>query len=126
MFLDLHRHAVLEASAGTGKTYSIGELVLRLLKEERVPLEKILIVTYTEKATGELKSRLRSLLEKEIAAAGAERDLLRSAIDGFDQAWIFTLHGFCRRVLQEFPLEQGHDGSSQLIHDRELLEPCLR
>jgi len=124
--LDLHRHAVLEASAGTGKTHTIGELVLRLIHEEAVPLERILIVTFTEKATGELKSRLRSAIEQELDNSPPHREVLQAALDGFDQAWIFTLHGFCRRILQEYPIEQGQDLRSELVDDAELLEPCLR
>ena len=62
--VDLDRHAVLEASAGTGKTYQLERLVLRLLLEKQVPLEQILLVTYTEKATGELRGRLRATLRR--------------------------------------------------------------
>ena len=126
MAIDLHRHAVLEASAGTGKTHSIEDLVVRLLKEESVALDSILIVTFTEKATGELKDRLRKRLEKELRASPPHPEVLQAAVDCFDQAWIFTLHGFCRRVLQEFAVEQGQELRSQLVNDKDLLEPCLR
>ena len=57
--IDLTRHAVIEASAGTGKTYTIEQLVLRLLIETKTPLEKILLVTFTDKAAGDLRKRLR-------------------------------------------------------------------
>ncbi|MCA9444599.1 MAG: UvrD-helicase domain-containing protein, partial [Candidatus Omnitrophica bacterium] len=52
--IDLTKHGVIEASAGTGKTYTLENLVVRILVEERVPIEKILLVTFTEKATGEM------------------------------------------------------------------------
>jgi exodeoxyribonuclease V beta subunit len=116
--LELHRHAVIEASAGTGKTYTLEQLVLRLLREEGATLDQILLVTYTEKATGELKARLRRCLEE-----GRE---LQAAVDAFDQANIYTIHGFCQRVLQEYAFENRQDFHPQLVHDRELLESCLR
>src|SRR5437870_676036 len=104
--IDLHHHAVVEASAGTGKTYTIAHLVLRLLTEEQVPLERILLVTFTEKATGELKDRLRALLEHTLAQKPEQGPVLRAALDSFDQAPIFTIHGFCQRLVAEDPMEQ--------------------
>ena len=72
--IDPTRHAIFEASAGTGKTYAIGRYVLRLLREGRARLDQILLVTYTEKATGELKDRLRRELEAEVDAGGGPAD----------------------------------------------------
>src|SRR5687768_1001752 len=96
--IDLSRHALLEASAGTGKTYTIEQLVLRLVLEERASLDQILLVTFTEKATGELKGRLRGALEKTLAEQPSLRRLLQPSLDAFDQAPIFTIHGFCQRL----------------------------
>jgi ATP-dependent exoDNAse (exonuclease V) beta subunit len=63
--VDLSRHALVEASAGTGKTYTIENLVVRLLKEDPdIRLENILLVTFTEKATSELKLRIRQKIEQ--------------------------------------------------------------
>ena len=65
--IDLRRHGLIEASAGTGKTYTIENLVIRLLKErDDVELENILLVTFTEKAASELKIRIRDKLEREL------------------------------------------------------------
>ena len=55
---------LIEASAGTGKTYSIQTLFLRLVITEGIPVQKILVVTFTEAATKELRERLRSIMEK--------------------------------------------------------------
>jgi exodeoxyribonuclease V beta subunit len=123
---DLGRHAVVEASAGTGKTYTIEQLVLRLLTEETVPLEQILVVTFTEKATGELRTRLRGMLQREIQKNGDFTSLLKSALNHFDQAPIFTIHGFCQRLLQEYALEQGQDFRAELVDDIDLLKTSLR
>ncbi len=122
---DLTRHAVVEASAGTGKTYTIERLVLRLLSEEAVPLDKILIVTFTEKATGELKTRLRGMLERALQG-GADAPVLKHSLDHFDQAPIFTIHGFCQRLLQEYALEQGQDFRADHVDDFDLLKTLLR
>ena len=80
----------LEASAGTGKTFTIEHLVVRLLQETSVTLEQILVVTFTRAATRELKERIRANLDKSVQ---------------FDKAQIFTIHGFCQRLLQEFAFE---------------------
>ncbi len=124
--IDLDRHGVIEASAGTGKTYTLEKLVLRLLRERQVSLEQILLVTFTEKATGELKGRLRLALESECAQSSPQRERFQAALDSFDQAPIFTIHGFCQRALQEYALENRHELRMQLADDRELLETCLR
>lgn len=124
--IDLSRHAVIEASAGTGKTYTIEQLVLRMLIETATPLEKILLVTFTEKATGELKSRMRQTLERTAREQPQHEAILLRALDQFDQASIFTIHGFCQRLLQEHALEQGQDFRAALVADPELMPQLLR
>ena len=126
MDIDLTRHAVIEASAGTGKTYAIEQLVLRLVTEEAVPPEEILVVTFTEKATGELKTRLRATLEEAVRKTPELRLTVQPALDHFDQMPIFTIHGFCQRLLQEYALEQGQDFRAALVDDGELLRAGLR
>src|ERR1700737_4516376 len=114
--IDLDRHAVVEASAGTGKTYAIEQLVLRLLLERNVPLDQVLLVTFTEKATGELKERLRQTLETKLSDP-ILRPRLQAALDSLDQAPIFTIHSFCQRLLAEYALEQGQDLRRELVKD---------
>ncbi|MGZ8935813.1 MAG: UvrD-helicase domain-containing protein, partial [Methylobacter sp.] len=120
---------LLEASAGTGKTYTIAMLVLRFVVELDIAIDKLLIVTFTKAATEELKERVRSkLAEAGIAlkgrTAGVDSNVidwlanlriepqlvkqrLDSALCSIDQAGIFTIHGFCQRVLREHALESG-------------------
>lgn len=124
--LDLTRHGVIEASAGTGKTYTIENLVLRLVADEGVAPEEILVVTFTEKATGELRTRLRLTLERALKDYPERRATLQPALDHFDQLPIFTIHGFCQRLLQEYALEQGQDFRTGVVDDGELLEIVLR
>jgi exodeoxyribonuclease V beta subunit len=124
--LDLNRHAVVVASAGTGKTYTLERLVLRLLCEEHAKLEQILLVTYTEKAAGELKRRLRDALEERADRDAEHRQALQAAIDSFDKAAISTIHGFCQRVLQDHAFENRHEFRADLVQDPDLLDSCLR
>ncbi|MBN2384978.1 UvrD-helicase domain-containing protein [bacterium] len=129
--IDLDHHAVIEASAGTGKTYTLENLVIRLIKN-RVPLEKIVMVTFTEKATGELKERIRLKLEQE---ADRETDpdlrtLLEQALTSFEKAQISTIHGFCQMVLREYAFENGLQFEQKLCDDlplyRKLLQGIIR
>jgi exodeoxyribonuclease V beta subunit len=109
--------AVVEASAGTGKTFLLEHLVADRIVRGDARLEEILVVTFTEKATAELVRRLRALIDKllaheEPAARGtapdavwtldaAARARLLDAQRSFDRATITTIHGFCQRVLTE-------------------------
>jgi exodeoxyribonuclease V beta subunit len=121
---------LIEASAGTGKTYTLAELYLRLVLEQNLTVDKILVVTYTRAATEELRDRLRqklvdardALLETQ---SENKRDFhkLNLAIQSFDQAAIFTIHGFCQRVLTDFAFESGLRFDVELIGDeREILQ----
>ncbi len=129
--MDLSRHALVEASAGTGKTYTIENLVLRLLKEDPdLNLENILLVTFTEKATSELKLRIRQKIEQTLDGdrrlEAAVREKLAQTLDGFDNAAIYTIHGFCHTLLKEFPFETGNLFQQEVIDDGPLLEKLLR
>jgi exodeoxyribonuclease V beta subunit len=109
--------AVVEASAGTGKTYLLEHLVVDRILRGDARLEEILVVTFTEKATAELVRRLRALIERllEHAAPAPQgvaadacwildeeaRARLLEAHRAFDRATITTIHGFCQRVLTE-------------------------
>jgi exodeoxyribonuclease V beta subunit len=124
--IDLDRHGIAEASAGTGKTHLAERLVLRLLTQKRARLDEILLMTYTEKATGELHGRLRQALETAIDEQLAEPTLLQAALDSFDNASICTIHSFCQRSLREFAFDHRCDFGTELVNDPELLEVCLR
>ncbi|MCA9525463.1 MAG: UvrD-helicase domain-containing protein [Myxococcales bacterium] len=115
-------HAVIEASAGTGKTFTIEHLVVDRLLSGEASLEQILVVTFTEKATGELKTRIRDLVTRVLETPegdapaegpcwvvdGPARVRLTDALFTFDRAPIFTIHGFCHRVLFDLAFESGH------------------
>ena len=121
--IDFGRDAIVEASAGTGKTHTLGKLVLRLVAEEGVPIEKILLVTFTEKAAGELGDRIRGALEKGLADGVADperRRRLEAGLRGFDDATISTIHSFCQRVLREYAFENGLPMASEVVSSEAL------
>ena len=141
--IPVHGIHLIEASAGTGKTWNIAALFTRLVLLEQQSVEKILVVTFTKAATAELKTRLRARLDQALAAlkrtpnaqtqpqtlrqnslddknrpddflfnllnqalASESQDRLQlrltAAISNFDNAAIYTIHGFCQRILQDF------------------------
>lgn len=134
---------IIEASAGTGKTFTIVGLYVRLLIEEKLNVDEILVVTFTKKATAELRERILERLRNcheslkngepgddpflmelldwvDNHEEAAER--IRSAIHDFDDSQVFTIHGFCQKVLKEEALISGAsfemelDQSDTLLH----------
>ena len=128
--IDCGKHALIEASAGTGKTYTIEHLVVRLIRDQGIPIDRVLVVTFTEKATGELKERIRKKLTDELrghdAADTALARRLQAAVDGFDTAAIHTIHGFCHLVLTRYGFELGRPLATEVVDDRPLLQLLLR
>ena len=139
---------LIEASAGTGKTYAIASLYLRLLLEKELFPEQILVVTYTEAATQELRGRIRSRIREALevmegsdtsdvfleelyekaSRSGMKRvrGLLERALGAFDTASIFTIHGFCLRALQDNAFESGSLYDTELVTDQtELLRDIV-
>lgn len=142
---------LVEASAGTGKTFNIAMSVIRLLLEERAPgtplvdaVGNILVVTFTVAATDELVARIRQLLRwadeaydgrpssaphdtQQLLlklASGREalaRARVAKALAEVDTLAVFTIHGFCKRILDEFALESGTAFGATLVEDDEEL-----
>ncbi|WP_421774522.1 exodeoxyribonuclease V subunit beta [Gracilimonas sp.] len=137
--------SLVEASAGTGKTYNITSLYVRAVLEKGLEPSQILVMTFTEAATAELKFRLRSRLKESLKAikegeAGKDDFLqqlisqqyedaenkLKSAIDRFDEAAVFTIHGFCSRLLTEYSLQFGVSPNFELLTDEsQVLQDCV-
>ena len=120
---------LLEASAGTGKTFAIEHIFVRLLLEG-LDVEQILVVTFTRAAVRDLKLRIRSNIERVLreknvpylqASSGYEQKLA-DGLAAFDRCQIFTIHGFCYRMLQEFAFE-ANLGFSLPDPDRETKVP---
>jgi len=146
MTLPLHGERLIEASAGTGKTYTIAGLYIRLLlghgndgccHEQPLRVDQILVVTFTEAATGELRDRIRGRIVQARHAflAGFSDDplmnallaqapdhthcatLLLQALRQMDEASIFTIHGFCQRMLTQHAFESGSYFETEFISD---------
>lgn len=136
--IELEKSTLIEASAGTGKTYTITSLYCRLVAKG-YPVESILVVTFTEAAAAELKIRIRgrlsdTLKQIEGLSEGGDDDLtgflrknntrntvnirLRSALSSFDQASIMTIHSFCRKILNENAFESRALFDIELVPDR--------
>ncbi len=131
---------LIEASAGTGKTYTITTLFLRLLLTRGLTVGEILVVTFTTAATAELRERIRRRLREALAAcdgAGGDavlaalvasagdpvvaRSRLQAALRDFDEAAIFTIHGLCKRVLTHHAFESGVSFDAELVHNQDQL-----
>ncbi len=125
---------LIEAAAGTGKTYNIQNLAARLIVEKNFPINTLVIVTFTEKAAGELTERLRTVLESLLAvlqnrpcdngevdrvnallqrfdsrniSREVQKERLEQALRDFDSNCVSTIHGFCAKVLQENAFESS-------------------
>ncbi len=97
---------VVEAAAGTGKTTELVTRIVRILRTGRATMDQIVAVTFTEKAAGELKLRLREALELE-RENGTDVDAARleEALKTLEEAHVNTIHGFCAELLREQPVE---------------------
>jgi ATP-dependent exoDNAse (exonuclease V) beta subunit len=103
---------VVEAAAGTGKTTALVDRMVRMLATGRAEMGGLVAVTFTEKAAGELKLRLRQELEQARAAehlTAGEHAALDDALRSLEEAQIGTIHGFCADLLKEHPVEAGVD-----------------
>jgi len=147
--LPIQQRVLLEASAGTGKTFSLTSLVARYVAEEGLKIEQLLMVTFTKAAAGEMRERTRAklkdalegLLESDAGGAGQrsgqdwmkkilecdgeERrqriSRLRDAISGIDAAAITTIHGFFQQALRDVGLRSADAISSEVVPGKDSL-----
>ena len=152
--MPLHGRSLIEASAGTGKTWNIGLIYLRLLLERGLRVEQILVTTFTDAAAQELRERLRRrLIEAErflgtlpttatsdedtlenylIARCPSEADAQRAlrqiqlARADLDRAPVSTIHALCQRIQRDYPLESGAAfASDKLFDEQQLSRECV-
>ncbi len=134
------RSFIVEASAGTGKTRTLLDRILHLVLEKGpngspVPLSRICAITFTEKAAGEMKVRLRQYLEQVLLDAAASADYQEragTALGDLETASISTFHAFAVSLLKERPIEAGLDPRFTALDDirselffREVWEPWI-
>jgi exodeoxyribonuclease V beta subunit len=120
--LKLTHSAVIEASAGTGKSYTIRQLVLRALEERGIAISDILVVTFTRATAAEMQQTLRNALRERIGALEKESEShdrtvrltrLRKAMAEYDNAQVLTIHSFANAVLDQFAFEAGRPWQAQ-------------
>ena len=148
--LPLSGQTIVEANAGTGKTWSVTGIYLRLLLETELELAQILVMTFTRAATAELRSRLHSRITLMLARLEdatdtpgqdqliedlllrltdrkAAADKLERSLRTFDLAAIYTIHGFCNQVLSRFCFSTGFDPELENVENElDYLEPLIR
>jgi exodeoxyribonuclease V beta subunit len=143
------RDLVIEASAGTGKTWTMERIVAALVIDKEIPIEEILVVTFTRKAAAELKMRIRRLFEDMLADPESEsaaadltpdapleeaawelddsrREVLASALRNFDAATVTTIHAFARSVLQDCAFDGGLPFVNEPTSSEHILEEAWR
>src|SRR6266481_8167839 len=133
-------HKVIDASAGTGKTFTIERIVVELLLTGAAKIDQILVVTFTEKATAELRARIRTAIEDVMSGRSArnvdssnrrqlgddQRERLKSALFSFHHAPIHTIHSFCHRMLTELAFDSGVRFGLDLASGRREFHEALR
>jgi ATP-dependent exoDNAse (exonuclease V) beta subunit len=106
--IEARGNVFVAAGAGTGKTAVLVERFVRGVVDEGLDVQSLLVITYTERAAGELRARIRERL--------VERGRGELALE-LDGAWVSTIHGFCRRLLGTHPLEAGVDPSFRVLDE---------
>ncbi|MDG3087355.1 exodeoxyribonuclease V subunit beta [Vibrio hannami] len=154
MTFPLHGARLIEASAGTGKTFTIAGLYLRLLlghgseetrHQEPLTVDQILVVTFTEAATAELRDRIRARIhDARIAFMRHESSdpviepllnevndhhwaarVLLNAERQMDEASVYTIHGFCQRMLTQNAFESGSRFNNEFVTDESYLKTLV-
>ncbi|EIM02866.1 UvrD-helicase domain-containing protein [Rhodanobacter denitrificans] len=151
--MPLHGRVLIEASAGTGKTWNIGVIYLRLLLERGLRVEQVLVTTFTDAAAQELRERLRRrLVEAERLLEAAARDAasvdpleswlamlcpdadsvrlalrrIQLARSDLDRAPVSTIHALCQRIQRDYPLQSGAAfADDQLFDEQQLMRECV-
>ncbi|MGP8153782.1 MAG: exodeoxyribonuclease V subunit beta, partial [Smithella sp.] len=141
----LHGVNLIEASAGTGKTHALAGLYLRLIIENKLTPQQILVITFTNAATAELRNRIRKMLNlarQAFQTGGAADELFQGLLEkysareqrkfivrqltrvlaNYDETAIYTIHGFCDCLLKENAFESGIMFDAEIITNQQHIE----
>lgn len=108
---DLSQVYLVEAAAGTGKTTLLVSRILTIVRETLTPLSRVVAITFTEKAAGDLKMKLREKLEEAAHENDEHIEQYRKALHELDAMPVSTIHAFCRELIAQRPVEAGVDPS---------------
>jgi ATP-dependent exoDNAse (exonuclease V) beta subunit len=116
---DLDATLIVEAAAGTGKTTALVNRIVAIIRAGRTTLDRIVAVTFTEKAAGEMKLRLRTELDRarHQSTDPGQRQNLSAALQALEIAHFNTIHGFCADLLRERPLSAGLDPAFEVLDE---------
>ena len=106
---DTARNLVVTAGAGTGKTEVLTRRIIKILRQEKLAIDRLMVVTFTDKAAVEMKERIYAAIEAEIERGGPEQEHFKGLRDSFLDNRISTFHAFCAGLLREFPIEAEID-----------------
>ncbi|MBQ7653089.1 MAG: UvrD-helicase domain-containing protein [Clostridia bacterium] len=112
---------MVSAAAGTGKTSAMIERAVRLIVDEKVPIERIMMLSYNNKSGNELKTKLRkALIERAKSTADVSiQDWIRAQLDSFSRADIGTIHGYCFDIVKEFFYKVGQSPDLVVIDEND-------
>ncbi len=127
---NLDKNMFIEASAGTGKTYSLEHLVIRYILEKGYDISEILVVTFTKKAAFELENRIRALLKNKVAEIATAHNKiylkrLKEAFSRFAESQIYTIHGFCQYCIHNFPFESGVSFRTSVMNSQDIYKEAV-
>src|SRR5215813_5569196 len=115
---EIDRHISVTAGPGSGKTTVLVERYLHILKERQLSIDQIVAITFTNRAANEMRERLRERLNTILLdATEKERGRWLDYKRTLDGAVITTIHGFCARLLREFPVEARIDPQFLLLDE---------
>ncbi len=127
---DTSRNLVISAGAGAGKTAVLTRRMIKILREQRLPLDSLMVVTFTDKAAVEMKERVYAAIDKEIEKTGDEH--FKKLRDDFLKNRISTFHAFCAALLREYPIEaqidpyfRVMDETDKIFFLRRIIDRCL-
>jgi len=124
---DYQRNLAVTAGAGTGKTETLARRIIKILARERYCLDRLLVVTFTDKAAVEMKERIYDAIEKELVKTGDPH--FQKLKDTFLNNYISTFHAFCAALLREYPIEAGIDPYFRVLDETDklfFLRKCIK
>ncbi len=123
---DYRRNLAVTAGAGTGKTEVLTRRILKIAAQEKHLLDRLLVLTFTDKAASEMKERIYNAVEKELSAYGDPH--FQRMKDTFYNNYISTFHAFCAALLREYPIEAGIDPYFRVLDETDkvfFLRRCI-